>query len=122
MVTNAVIQYLWKPVLEQPSADYESQFRSCVMHNVRMAQAFVPAMPERRWGRVIGINRECAMQCWPNQSAHVAGKRGRGGALRVLAQEEVGPMGVTVNQIAPSWTASENRPDQASPLWYLDGT
>ncbi len=106
VVNNAVIQYPWKPVLEQPTADYESQFRSCVLHNVHMAQAFVPAMIGRRWGRVIAINTECAMQLLPTQSAYVGGKRGMDGVLRVLAKE-VGEHQVTVNQVAPGWTVSD---------------
>ena len=106
LVNNAVIQYPWKPVLEQPIGDYESQFRSCVLHNVHMAQAFVPAMIPRRWGRVIAINTECAMQNFVTQSAYVAGKRGMDGVLRVLAKE-VGEYSITVNQVAPGWTVSE---------------
>jgi len=39
VVTNAVIQYKGKPVLEQPLADYEGQYRSCILHNVLMARA-----------------------------------------------------------------------------------
>ena len=62
IVNNAVIQYTWTSVLEQPPEDYESQFQSCVLHNVYMAQAFVPAMIESGWGRVISINTECSMQ------------------------------------------------------------
>ncbi len=110
LVNNAVIQYTWKPVLEQALADYESQFRSSVLHNVLMAQAFVPAMQENGWGRVIGINTECSMQNFPTQSAYVAGKRGMDGVLRVLAKE-VGPQQVTVNQVAPGWMISEDVPD-----------
>jgi 3-oxoacyl-[acyl-carrier protein] reductase len=107
IVNNAVIQYTpWQAVLDQPVADYESQFRSCVLQNVLMAQCFVPAMVRRGWGRVIGINTECAMQVFPSQSAYAAGKRGMDGVLRVLAKE-VGPNGVTVNQIAPGWMISE---------------
>ena len=44
-----------------------------------------------------------------SQSAYVAGKRGMDGVLRVLAKE-VGAHGITVNQVAPGWTVSENRP------------
>ncbi len=106
VVNNAVIQYPWKPLLEQPVEDYESQFRSCVLHNVHMAQAFVPAMIARGWGRVIAINTECSMQMFPTQSAYVGGKRGMDGVLRVLAKE-VGEHQVTVNQVAPGWTVSE---------------
>jgi 3-oxoacyl-[acyl-carrier protein] reductase len=107
VVDNAVIQYSWKSVLEQDPADYESQFRSCVLHNVLMAQAFVPGMIERgRGGRVIGINTECAGQNFPSQSAYVSGKRGMDGVLRVLARE-IGAHQITVNQVAPGWTISE---------------
>jgi 3-oxoacyl-[acyl-carrier protein] reductase len=106
IVNNAVIQYEWKRVLDQPVEDYASQYRSCVLHNVFMAKAFVPAMIERGWGRVIGINTECTLQCWPAQSAYVSGKHGMNGFLLTLAKE-VGAHGVTVNQVAPGWMYSD---------------
>ncbi|MCE0498686.1 MAG: SDR family oxidoreductase [Methylacidiphilales bacterium] len=106
VVNNAVIQYAWKTVLEQGVEDYESQFRSCVLQNVLMAKVFVPAMIRRRYGRIIAINTECAMQNQPTQSAYVSGKRGMDGVLRVLARE-IGPHGITVNQVAPGWMISE---------------
>lgn len=109
IVNNAVIQYKWVTILEQPIADYYSQFESCVLHNVLMAKAFVPAMIEKGWGRVIGTNTECAMQCFPGQSAYVAGKRGMDGIIRILAKE-VGKHNITVNEVAPGWTISEERP------------
>jgi 3-oxoacyl-[acyl-carrier protein] reductase len=120
IVNNAVIQYKWVSVLEQADEDYESQFRSCVMQNVLMTKAFVPAMVKAGWGRVIAISTECAMQCWASQSAYASGKRGMDGVLRVLARE-VGPRGVTVNQVAPGWTVSENRSAKGTPEWYLKG-
>ena len=110
IVNNAVILYQWTSVLEQGIADYESQFRSSVLHNVLMAKTFVPAMIEKEWGRVIAINTECSMQNFPNQSAYVSGKRGMDGVLRVLAKE-VGPHQITVNQVAPGWMISENSPE-----------
>jgi 3-oxoacyl-[acyl-carrier protein] reductase len=110
IVNNAVIQYKWVHVLDQNPADYESQFRSCVMHNVLMAQAFTPAMIANQWGRIIAINTECAMQNLPDQSAYVAGKRGMDGVLRVLAKE-IGEHQITVNQVAPGWMISENVAD-----------
>jgi 3-oxoacyl-[acyl-carrier protein] reductase len=107
IVNNAVVQYEWTKVLEQSVENYESQFRSCVLHNVLMAQAFVPAMQKNGGGRVVAINSECAMQNFELQSAYVSGKRGMDGVLRVLARE-VGEHGITVNQVAPGWTISEN--------------
>ena len=119
IVTNAVIQYQWTKVLEQSPADYRSQFERCVLQNVLMAQAFLPDMIAKKRGRVIAINTECAMQNDPNQSAYVAGKRGMDGLLRVLAKE-VGEHGITVNQVAPGWMLSENRPAADRPDSYRE--
>ena len=106
IVTNANSGNPWKPVLEQSVENYVGQFRSCVLQNVLMAQAFVPAMIQKKWGRVIAISTECVMQVQPTQSNYVAAKKGMDGLLRVLAKE-IGLHGITVNQVAPGWTISE---------------
>jgi 3-oxoacyl-[acyl-carrier protein] reductase len=106
LVTNAVGGYEWKPLLEQPAEDYASQFASTAIQNVLMAQAFVPAMIRKRWGRIIAISTECVMLHNPGQSAYVAGKRGMDGVLRGMARE-IGEHQITVNQVAPGWTISE---------------
>ena len=106
VVGNAVIQYDWVPILEQSLEDFESQFRSCVLHNVHLAKAFTPGMITKGWGRVIGINTECAMQCFETQAAYASAKRGMDGLYRVLARE-LGPHGITVNQVAPGWMISD---------------
>ena len=115
LVNNAVIQcFPWKSVLEQPLHDYQTQFDSCVVHNVLMARAFLPGMiAAGRGGRIIAINTECAMENRPNNSAYVSGKRGMDGILRVLAKE-VGPHQITVNQIAPGWMISEKHRTEGS--------
>ena len=121
IVNNSVVQYLWTSLLEQPLEDYESQFQSCVMQNVLMAKAFVPAMIEKGYGRIIAINTECTMQAFETQSAYVAGKKGMDGLLRVLAKE-IGPYGITVNQVAPGWTIGEkDRGKKAEDEAYVKG-
>lgn len=108
LVHNAVIQYERKSVLEQPLADFESQFGSCVMQTVHMTKAFVPDMIARgNGGRIVVINSECASLAEPDFGAYVAGKRGLDGLVRVLAKE-LGPHKITVNQVAPGWTITEN--------------
>jgi len=106
VITNAVSQYPWRPVLEQNLADYHDQYRTSIAQNVLIAQAFVPGMVARRRGRFIGISTECVMQCAPTQSAYVSGKHGMHAVLRCLAKE-IGPSGVTVNEVAPGWTISD---------------
>ena len=107
VVNNAVIQYKWRSVLEQDLQDFQSQFDSCVMHNVLMAQAFIPAMIEKKAGRFIGINTECSYLCNANSAAYASAKRGMDGLYRTLAKE-VGKFNVNVNQVAPGWTISDN--------------
>lgn len=112
VVANAVSQYRWTSVLEQPVADFDSQYRSCVVQAVLLAKAFAPAMQRRRHGRIIGISTECVVQCNPSQAAYAAGKRGMDAVYRVLAKE-LGPEGITVNQVAPGWMISDR--DRGTP-------
>jgi len=117
VVCNAVHQYAWTSILDQSVADFESQWRTCVVQAVLMAKAFVPAMKARRQGRFIAINTECTMQCQPNQGAYVSGKRGMDGVMRVLARE-IGEHQITVNQVAPGWMISDKyrgTPDEIQP-------
>jgi 3-oxoacyl-[acyl-carrier protein] reductase len=115
VVCNAVHQYAWTSVLNQPLADFESQWRTCVAQAVLMAQAFIPGMIPGRRGRFIAMNTECSMLCTPNQGAYVSGKRGMDAVMRVLARE-VGEHQITCNQVAPGWMISEKyrgTPDEA---------
>lgn len=106
LIVNAVIQYWFKPLLEQPPKDYYSQFESCVMQMVYLAKAFVPYMKEQNYGRIVAMNTEVSMLAQQTYSAYVAGKRGLDGIVRVLAKE-VGEHNITVNQVAPGWTVTD---------------
>jgi 3-oxoacyl-[acyl-carrier protein] reductase len=117
LVANAVIQYRWANLLDQAPEDYLSQFNSCVMQSVYLAKAFIPKMKENKYGRVIGINTECSIQNFPNQSAYAAGKGGMDNIYRTLAKE-VGEHQITVNEVAPGWTISDR--DRASASEYSE--
>lgn len=106
LVVNAVIQYEWKPLLEQDIKDYYSQFESCVMQMVYMSKLFVPYMREQHYGRIVVMNTECSIMAEPSCSAYTSAKRGLDGIVRVLAKE-VGADGITINQIAPGWTITD---------------
>ena len=80
--------------------DYESQFRSCVLHNVYMTKAFVPAMIESGWGaRDWHQHRMCNAELCESEVLTRRESAEWTGVLRVLAKE-VGTHGVTVNQVA----------------------
>lgn len=107
VVNNAVSQYHWTTILEQPLADFRGQFETCTLQSVLTAKAFLPAMIAKNSGRFIGINTERSMMSDAGAGAYAAAKRGMDGIYRVLAKE-VGMHGITVNQVAPGWTISDN--------------
>ncbi len=108
LVHNAVIQYAWTSVLEQPLSDFDSQYQSCVMQTVHMTKAFVPdIIAAGKGGRIVVINTECAAMAEANCGAYTSAKRGLDGLVRCLAKE-LGPHAITVNQVAPGWTITEN--------------
>ncbi|MBP0972926.1 MAG: SDR family oxidoreductase [Oscillospiraceae bacterium] len=106
IVANAVIQYKWTSILEQPLTDFQSQFDSCAMQTVHLAKAFLPDMIAQGYGRYVAINTECSALAEPGVGAYTAGKRALDGVVRCLAKE-VGTHNITVNQVAPGWTISE---------------
>jgi len=73
-----------------------------MFHTVR---AFVPAMAERGWGRVVNISSVAAVQPGLGQPAYTASKAGVIGLTRAVAQE-FGPGGVTANAILPGLIAT----------------
>jgi len=115
VVNNAVIQYTWTGILTQDIGDFQGQFDACTMQNVYTAKAFLPAMQEKGGGRFIGINTECSALCNANSGAYAAAKRGMDGLYRVLAKE-VGPAGITVNQVSPGWTISDRDREAGSEI------
>ncbi len=113
IVNNAVSQSPWKSVLEQSVEAYESQFRSNVLHNVLMAQVFVPPMMQQGKGRVIAINTECAMQNFPTPVRVCVGQAGHG-RCPARACQRSGWSPITVNQVAPGWTISDRDREQGT--------
>lgn len=80
------------------------QLHACFL----LAQAFAPGMAERGWGRIIHITGPSAFLGVPHRP-HVTAK----GAIRGLTKSlaiELGPRGVTVNDVAPGEIAADEDP------------
>lgn len=71
-----------------------------------LVQACLPAMKERRRGRVIQIGSDIVDRGLPHMSAYVAAKGAQHAMTRSWARE-LGPYGVTVNVVAPGWIPVE---------------
>lgn len=67
------------------------------------AQAFVPSMIARGWGRFIAIASTASFKAYPYAGAYAAAKHGALGWIRTLALEHA-KSGVTFNAICPGFT------------------
>lgn len=67
------------------------------------AQAFVPGMIERGWGRFIAVASTAAHRAYPYAGAYAAAKHGVLGWVRTLALEHANS-GVTFNAVCPGFT------------------
>jgi NAD(P)-dependent dehydrogenase (short-subunit alcohol dehydrogenase family) len=77
-----------------------------VIAPVRMIHAFVPAMRERGWGRVINISSGGGAQPTPQAAAYCAAKAAVNN-LTVSLSMELARSGVTVNTVSPGCTRTK---------------
>lgn len=82
-------------------AAYETQLWSAAL----LVQEIVPALVERRWGRVIGVTSASVKHPMPHHGLSTIFRAGVTGMLKHLANE-VGEHGVTVNTICPGSIAT----------------
>ncbi len=98
----------------QPFIKIESlSWRACldqleffVKSPLLLAQAVVPAMKQRRYGRIINIGSEVFERGVPEFSQYVAAKGAQLGLTRSWAME-LAPWNITVNQVSPGWIPTE---------------
>jgi 3-hydroxybutyrate dehydrogenase len=104
LVNNAGIQHV-APVEDFPPDKWDSIIAinlSSAFHTIRLA---VPAMKNRKWGRIVNTASAHSLVASPNKSAYVAAKHGLAGLTKTVALETARD-GITVNCVSPGyvWT------------------
>lgn len=104
LVNNAGVQYV-APIDEFPRAKWDAVIAinlSASFHTIARA---LPAMKQRKWGRIVNVASAHALVASPFKSAYVAAKHAIAGLTKTVALE-VAAMGITVNAVCPGyvWT------------------
>jgi NAD(P)-dependent dehydrogenase (short-subunit alcohol dehydrogenase family) len=95
-----------KPFGEIDDADWLRFFETNVLSGVRLARAYLPAMHERDWGRIIFVSSESGLQI-PVEMIHYGVTKTAQIALARGLAESVAGTGITVNSVLPGPTRSE---------------
>ena len=97
LINNAGTSSKLKPFIQMTKSDWDLDIGVNLIGQMNVAQAVLPAMIERKYGRIINLS---GGQGIPNISIYGAAKAGVEAFTQALARE-VGEMGVIVNGIAP---------------------
>jgi 3-oxoacyl-[acyl-carrier protein] reductase len=95
-----------KQFLETTDEEWDDAFRLNLRSAAALARAAIPYMQRKRWGRIITITSITVRQPQPQLVLSNAIRAGVMGLVRTLATD-FGKDGITVNNIAPGYTATD---------------
>lgn len=104
LINNAGVRIV-KPLLQHTDQDWERMISINLTGHFYCTRAFVPAMIERGWGRIINIASIASFVGRPDRVAYCAAKSGVMGLTRGTAID-LRQSGITVNSIAPGSIAT----------------
>jgi 3-oxoacyl-[acyl-carrier protein] reductase len=108
LVNNAggVLGQVGRPLEQISPADWQAIFDVNVSGAFYMAQGVAPGMKRAEWGRIINISSGAGLGIsLTGIQAYASAKAAQIGLTRQLAHE-LGPFGITVNNIAPGFVRS----------------
>jgi len=106
ILVNNVGIYGLQDFFETPDAEWTRFFEVNVMSGVRLARAYLPGMMQRRWGRVVFLSSESALNIPADMIHYGFTKTAVLSISRGLAKRAAGT-GVTVNAVLPGPTLSD---------------
>jgi 3-oxoacyl-[acyl-carrier protein] reductase len=103
---GGVVGQVGRPIEEVSDQDWDAVVQANLYSAFLCTRAVVPAMKERRWGRIVNISSGAGRSVsLTGIQAYTSAKAGQIGFTRQMAHE-LGPFGITVNCIAPGFIRS----------------
>lgn len=113
LVSNANMAFVMKPFLQMGWNDFSQKLNDEMKAAFALTQAVVPAMTERKYGRLIYISSSASEMPTPYLIAHGTAKAALNTFVKYVAQE-IGSHGITANLVSPGLVltdASRYTPD-----------
>ena len=110
VVPNATGPQPHKLIEEYDEDFYQEMYEFFIKSPFLLAQATLPFMKEKKWGRFVNIISEVFSASVSDFSAYVAAKGGQIGWSRSMARE-LASFGITVNMVGPGWIPVERHAD-----------
>ena len=109
------------PFEAHDAAAWDAAVRTTLTSVVELVRGVLPAMRERRWGRIVNITSIAVKQPVDNLILSNAVRAAVTGFARTLANE-VAPHGITVNNVMPGYTRTARVEELAARTASLEGT
>jgi glucose 1-dehydrogenase len=110
LVLNASLQ-LPTPWRDVTAEQFDLQMRINVRASMELMQLVVPAMQDRRWGRIVTIGSVQEVLPHPDMLVYAASKNAQESMTRNLARQ-IGCHGITVNNVAPGVILTDRNIDR----------
>ncbi len=91
---------------EGPPGSWESFFAVNLFGTVRLCQLVIPAMKARRWGRIVLLSSDLAVDSMKGSGRYSTMKAALFGLAANLVVE-LSPFNILTNVVLPSWTLTE---------------
>jgi len=119
LVNNAGIQYT-ESTVNFPANKWNDIIAINLTAAFHTIAQCIPAMTEKKWGRIINVASVHGLVGSKNKSAYCAAKHGIVGLTKVVALE-CAESGITVNSICPGWVDTPLISQQISDIAQTDG-
>ena len=106
VLVNNAGSAIWRDLDDVPEADWYAAWELNVMAPMRLMRAAIPAMADRRWGRVVNVSSTAGKRPSQQIGEYSVAKAAQLSLSRLYADRYV-KQGVLINAVCPGVTASE---------------